>query len=132
MRRSTFALTALLAATPAHAEFDPGGAVGVYLDRVAAAARVEIAGVCASACTAKLGARDVCVRADAKLLFHAARDADGRVDALANLMLLQVYPRAIRAWAIRRGALDTERLTALSGREAIALGVRDCARDAAR
>jgi hypothetical protein len=116
----------------AAAEFDGGGRVGAYLDFVAASdaagGRVEISGVCASACTLKLGARGACVHADARLLFHAARDADGRIDRLGTLMMLHEYPAGVRAWAKRRGALESQAFTALSGMEAIALGVPDCAR----
>ena len=112
--------------------FDGGGRVDDYLDMVAAAnasgERVEIGGVCASACTMKLGARGACVYGDAQLWFHAARNGDGRVNALATLIMLQQYPRGVRAWAAARGALATVVMTRMSGAEAIALGVPDCAR----
>jgi hypothetical protein len=110
--------------------FDGGGRVGDYLDFVGSAnasgARVEIGGVCASACTMKLGARGACVYADAQLWFHAARNEDGRVNLLANLMMLQEYPYRVRAWARARGALNTTEFTTMSGVEAIALGVPSC------
>ena len=125
-------LLASLGASPAMAQFDGGGRVGDYLDLVAAtdsgAGRLEIAGVCASACTLKLGARGACVHADARLLFHAARNADGRIDRLGTLMMLHEYPARVRAWARRRGALESQDFTAMSGQEAIALGVPDCGR----
>jgi hypothetical protein len=112
--------------------FDGGGRVGDYLDWVAAAnasgKRVEIAGVCASACTMKLGARGACVYSDSQLWFHAARNEDGRVNALATLIMLQEYPRNVRAWATARGALASLAMTRMSGVEAIALGVPDCER----
>ena len=133
-----FAVVYALAGSSAHAfmgPFDGGGRVGDYLDFVAAAnargERVEIAGVCASACTMKLGARGACVYGDAELWFHAARNPDGRVNPLATLIMLQEYPRGVRAWAKARGALDTTAITAMSGVEAIALGVADCERPAA-
>jgi hypothetical protein len=112
--------------------FDGGGRVGVYLDLVAAAnasgERLEIAGVCASACTMKLGARRACVYGDSQLWFHAARNEDGRVNPLATLIMLQQYPRGVRAWATARGALASVALTRMSGVEAIALGIPDCER----
>ena len=145
-RRSRASLAALvavlgvgLAGSPAQAfvgPFDGGGRIGDYLDFVAAAnasgERVEIAGVCASACTVKLGARGACVYSGAQLLFHAARNPDGRVNRLATLMMLQEYPRGVRAWAKARGALAGVATTSMRGIEAIALGVPDCERLAAR
>ena len=126
-------ITACIIVSAHAAEFDGGGRIGDYLQLVAATeytTRIEIAGVCASACTIKLGARHACVRADARLLFHAARDASGNVDKLGTLMMLHEYPPRIRAWAKRRGALDSQDFTAMTGAEAIALGVADC--DASR
>ena len=132
-RRAAAAIFLLLSASAAIAgDFDGGGRVGDYLRWVASAnaagARVEITGVCASACTVKLGARGACVHADARLLFHAARDLDGGLDRLSALMMLQEYPRRVRAWAKSRGALDSESFTAMTGAEAISLGVPDCDR----
>ena len=131
-----FALACALSTTNAQAFgglFDGGGRVGDYLDYVGAAnatgARVEIGGVCASACTMKLGARNACVSSSAQLWFHAARNPDGRVNALATLMMLQ-NPAGIRAWARARGALESTALTTMSGAEAISLGVRSCDRPA--
>ena len=132
-----FAFVCALATTNAQAFggfFDGGGRVGDYLDYVGAAnatgARVAIGGVCASACTMKLGARNACVASGAQLWFHAARNPDGRVNALATLMMLQQYPAGIRAWARARGALESTTLTTMSGAEAISLGVRSCDRPA--
>jgi hypothetical protein len=129
-RRATAGIIAACIIAKAHAaEFDGGGRIGDYLQLVAAreyTTRIEITGVCASACTIKLGARHACVHADARLLFHAARDADGRVDRLATLMMLHEYPARIRAWAKRRSALDSQDFTAMTGAEAIALGVANC------
>lgn len=114
--------------------FDGGGRVGDYLNFVGSAnatgARVEIGGVCASACTMKLGARNACISSGAQLWFHAARNPDGRVNALATVMMLQQYPSSVRAWARARGALESTALTAMSGAEAISLGVRSCDRPA--
>ncbi len=133
MKRQTIAAVGVLVGLgsgPAAAQFDGGGRVGAYLDLVAAhdadGGRIEISGVCASACTMKLGARGACVHRDARLLFHAARDADGRIDRLGTLMMLHEYPAGVRAWARSRHALESQGLTAMSGAEAIALGVPDC------
>jgi len=132
MRRPAIAAIIVLSCSisASASNFDAGGRLGDYLDLVASAnageARVEITGVCASACTMKLGARGACVHADTRLLFHAARDADGRFDRLGTLMMLREYPRRIRAWAKSRRALDSQNFTAMSGAEAIGLGVPDC------
>lgn len=129
------AVAASLAGSHAQAyweSFDGGGRVGDYLDLVSSAnssgSRIEIAGVCASACTMKLGARNVCVNADAQLWFHAARNPDGRVNQLGTLLMEQQYPSSIRAWASRSGALVSTQFTVMSGAQAIALGVPSCQR----
>jgi len=133
-----FAIAYALSGSTAKAfgPFDGGGRVGDYLDFVGSAnasgERIEIGGICASACTMKLGARGACVYADAQLWFHAARNADGRVNALATLMMLQEYPYGVRAWARARGALESVAITTMSGAEAIALGVPNCEQSGAR
>ena len=111
--------------------FDGGGRIGDYLDVVAALnasdAPLEIEGVCASACTMKLGVKRVCIHANAQLWFHSARSPiTGNADPLANAIMMQEYPPGIRAWVERSGALQTLNLKLMSGAEAIGLGVRDC------
>jgi hypothetical protein len=130
-----FILVILSSTAPARAywvPFDGGGRVGDYLDLVASAnatgAKVEIAGICASACTLKLGARNACVHPDAHLWFHAARNRDGRINALANMIMMQRYPARVRQWALAVGALNSTSFTAMSGAQAIALGVVNCDR----
>ena len=114
-------------------DFDGGGRVDQYLDFVERAnqtgERVEIKGICASACTMKLGARGACVHADAQLWFHAARFEDGSLNDLATRVLLRNYPPRIRAWARGSGAMNSLKFTPMSGREAIALGVPRCGTD---
>ena len=129
-----FVLASTLCGGPARAwdSFDGGGVVGDYLafvDRAnASGARVEIAGVCASACTMKLGVRRACIYPDAQLWFHAARNPDGRINALGTLIMWEKYPAGVRSWAANSGALSSAQFTTLSGAQAIALGVRACAR----
>jgi hypothetical protein len=114
--------------------FDGGGMVGDYLDVVSAAdasaERVEIAGVCASACTIKLGAHNACIHADAQLWFHAARSPDGQINGLATQIMMQQYPGRIRAWVASSRALKSLEFKTMSGAQAISLGVRDCDRSA--
>ncbi len=134
-RARTFSLAVALAAlgaSPAYASgpYDGGGRIGDYLALVdqadASGAQLQIAGVCASACTMKLGARRACIRPDAELRFHAARNPDGRVNALATLLMMMKYPPHIRDWAERSGALESTAFTPMSGAQAIALGMRAC------
>ncbi len=127
-----------LCSAPAQAfgEFDGGGRVADYLDLVtstdASGGRLEISGVCASACTMKLGARGACVHSDAQLWFHAARFDDGGLNPLGNRILLRQYPERIRNWALSSGALTSLQFTTMSGAQAIAFGVPSCERTYAR
>ena len=114
---------------------DGGGNVFDYYVRALAAnyaSRVTIiAGVCASACTMKLGIQTVCVEPDATLLFHEATYS-GVHSELGTRLMLSSYPPRIRQWALRAGALDGSSPTPLSGRQAIAMGMRSCRTIAAR
>lgn len=109
--------------------FDGGGNVLAYFSRTSSvnysARQTVIAGVCASACTMKLGARNACVTPDAELLFHQA-SSNGVRSELATRIMLYAFPQRIRHWVLASGALNSSSLTALSGRQAIAMGVRAC------
>ncbi|MDR3448870.1 MAG: hypothetical protein P4M15_03835 [Alphaproteobacteria bacterium] len=109
--------------------FDGGGNIFSYLSNARAAnysaRRTVIAGVCASACTMKLSIRNACIEPDATLLFHQA-SYNGSRSELATRVMLFAYPRKIRDWVLRSGALNSTALTELSGRSAIAMGVRSC------
>ncbi|MCW2283824.1 hypothetical protein M2323_004590 [Rhodoblastus acidophilus] len=106
--------------------FDGGGNVFSYYGRARVSyARTVIAGVCASACTMKLASQNVCVEPDATLLFHQA-SYNGVRSEIATRMMLSSYPSRIRHWVMRNGALNSSALTGLSGRQAIAMGVRPC------
>jgi len=113
----------------AYRPFDGGGNVFAYFGRAHEAnfsrRRTAIAGVCASACTMKLGIRNVCIAPDATLLFHQA-SYNGVRSEIGTRMMLFSYPSRIRHWVLRTGALNSSSLTALSGRQAIAMGVRPC------
>ena len=106
--------------------FDGGGNVFDYYGRARySLGRTVIAGVCASACTMKLGSRNACVEPDATLLFHQA-SYNGYRSELATRVMLYAYPSRIRSWVLRTGALNSSSLTELSGRQAIDMGVRAC------
>lgn len=129
------AFGAVMAAAPAQAgwfdgDYDGGGSVLTYYEDVRSANlahhQVRIDGYCASACTMKLGARHACVSPDAVLMFHSARSGGGAYSAAGNTILMSVYPRAVRNWVRSHGALNSLAMTEMSGRQAIALGVRAC------
>jgi len=97
---------------------DPGGQIGPYLDRYRAlrqsGERVEIDGMCASACTMLLGsipADRICVTPRAVLEFHSAWDptASGgqETSAAGNRLLWAHYPPKIRNWIKRHGGLGS-------------------------
>ena len=71
------AVAAALAASAIARPLDSGGRIGDYIERIVSASgkRHEIRGDCMSACTLWLGHAGVCVAPDAKLWFHAPRDA---------------------------------------------------------
>jgi hypothetical protein len=129
----SLAIAAALCATPARCysePYDGGGLIFDYLARVVSAnrtgAKVEISGICASACTMKLGVRHVCIHSDAQLWFHAARNQDGGFSAVGTRLMMSEYPTRVRTWAVKSGALTSNQITMMSGAEAIMLGVANC------
>ncbi len=98
---------------------DRGGRIGDYLARYtalrASGERVEIDGLCASACTLVLGTvprQQICVTPRAVLEFHTAWDPapDGGqiADSAGNRILWSHYPTAIRRWISRHGGLRSQ------------------------
>ncbi len=95
---------------------DRGGQIGAYLARYEAlrksGERVEIDGLCASACTMLFGiipANRICVTSQAVLEFHTAWDptpsGDQIVNSEGNQILWSHYPGNIRRWISRHGGL---------------------------
>ncbi|WP_442754733.1 hypothetical protein ACNHKD_17335 [Methylocystis sp. JAN1] len=81
---------------------------------------------CRSACTLALSLPNVCVYPDAQVKFHKAYNAITReADESISAKLFASYPAAIQA---RLGYLTRE-YRILSGRELIALGMRNCEGD---
>jgi hypothetical protein len=128
-------LLLLTSLTPASATVrisdDRGGQIGDYLARYqalrASGERVEIDGVCASACTMLLGEiprNRICVTPRAVLEFHTAWDptaAGGQVaNSAGNQILWSTYPSDVRQWISRHGGLRTEILS-LRGPELAAM-----------
>jgi hypothetical protein len=98
---------------------DPGGQIGNYLARFSAlrrsGQRVEIDGMCASACTMLLGTiprNRICVTPRAVLEFHSAWDpspSGGEVASQAgNQILWSTYPSQVRHWISRHGGLRSQ------------------------
>lgn len=78
---------------------------------------------CHSACTLALSLPNVCVYPDSIFKFHQAYNLnDKQTDFGVSRQLFDSYPPAVRA---RLGTL-TRKFKVLSGKELIALGVRDC------
>ena len=97
---------------------DPGGQIGPYLDKYRAlrqsGERVEIDGLCASACTMLLGSIPsdrICVTPRAVLEFHSAWNptASGgqATSADGNRLLWAHYPPRIRSWIKKHGGLGS-------------------------
>jgi hypothetical protein len=110
---------------------DRGGQIGAYLARYEAlrkaGERVEIDGLCASACTMLFGiipANRICVTSQAILEFHTAWDptASGGqiVNTEGNQILWSHYPENIRHWISRHGGLR-EQVIYLRGHELTAM-----------
>jgi hypothetical protein len=136
MRARTAAAATLLmmSLAPASAALriadDRGGQIGNYLARYQAlkksGERIEIDGICASACTMLLGiipANRICVTSQAVLEFHTAYDptpSGQAVNAEGNQILWAHYPENIRRWIGRHGGLQ-EQILYLRGAELSAM-----------
>jgi hypothetical protein len=125
------AMGALQASAAVLIQGDNGGQIGDYLQRYQAlrqsGERVEIDGVCASACTLLLGTIPqgrVCVTPRAVLEFHGAWDptpSGGQVaNSAGNRILWSTYPARVRRWIRRHGGLGSH-IIALRGRELAAM-----------
>lgn len=98
---------------------DPGGQIGNYLAKFRAirlsGERVEIDGVCASACTMLLGTiprNRICVTPRAVLEFHSAWDptpfGEETASQAGNRILWSTYPSQVRKWISRHGGLSSQ------------------------
>lgn len=112
-------ITAVPAGSATRIYDDRGGQIGPYLDKYRAlrqsGERVELDGLCASACTMLLGSipRDrICVTPHAVLEFHSAWNptADGgqTSSSAGNRLLWAHYPPRIRTWIKRHGGLGSQ------------------------
>jgi hypothetical protein len=85
---------------------------GMVANSPGSSGRIVIDGVCASACTMKLGGRNACAEPDGTLLFHQASYNSLRSE-LATRVMLYSYPSRIRQWVLRTDALNSSALTEL-------------------
>jgi len=113
--------------------FSPGGLVDTFAHRVAEAGHVEIRGVCASACTMFLGARDVCVTRDSRFMFHAAfakpsTEFRGPRSAEGTAILMAYYPLRLRLYLYTLGGLTIHERW-LTGDDLIAMGAARACKD---
>lgn len=137
MKLAATVLAALLSTMSLHAAGavriagDGGGQIGAYLQRYqmlrATGERVEIDGVCASACTMLLGTIPhdrICVTSRAVLEFHGAWDptpSGGEApNSAGSRILWSTYPEPVRRWIVRHGGLGP-RIIALRGRALAAM-----------
>lgn len=128
---AVLATLTLNAADAVRIQGDNGGQIGSYLQRFrvlrASGDRVEIDGVCASACTMLLGTiprERICVTPRAVLEFHGAWDPTPNGGQTPNgagsRILWSTYPGRVRRWIARHGGLGP-RIIALRGRELAAM-----------
>lgn len=119
----------VLSGAPAQADvrvqYDPGGHIGSYYDRLqqirASGERVVIDGPCMSACTLVLGMLPpgrVCATDKAVLGFHQAWYTDGRTrspSTEATRFLVSHYPSRVRSWIAQHGGLTPKMLLMRGG-----------------
>ena len=110
---------------------DMGGNVFDYLSGIDTAdathKQIKITGWCASACTLKLGANDVCIYRNATLYFHESYDPKTNLRSeLGTYLMFSEYPPKIQEWVTKHNALNHRYLTSMSGKKAISLGIKEC------
>lgn len=114
---------------------DPGGDLMSYVAKVQAlqqsGRRVEIRGVCDSACTMLLSV--ACVSPNARLGFHGPSSGvygialpPAEHDYWARVMASH-YPPQLANWYMQSAQHQILRMISISGREAIRLGATPCA-----
>lgn len=107
---------------------DHGGNLMSYQLEYSLYEKIAIEGECDSACTLALGHKDnVCVTPNARLGFHSAywptkKGGRGKTSFIGTTALWNAYPAAVQK---ELGGLFPK-IRYLSGRQLIALGVRQC------
>lgn len=87
---------------------------------------IEIRGLCASACTMYLGAREVCVAPSSTFMFHGAftdeRDPAHSQSPEGSRFMMTFYPEPLRRWIAAQGGLTVHEIW-VHGFDLIRLGV---------
>lgn len=116
-------------------DLDLGGNIGrrtSEMDAIRGAGqRVEIRGICASACTMYLGLESTCVSRGARLRFHGPSFPGRKLskpafDTMSGLMAA-AYPEPLRGWFMAQGRHRIRGYHTVRGAELIGMGVRECA-----
>jgi hypothetical protein len=115
---------------------ETGGRVDYHWLRFTDLARggeeVEVRGRCPSACTlvvAVIPEKRICFGKDARLAFHQARYADGRLDVHGTQWMLDRYPAPIKKWLESRELPlgGTNKFLVLFAPDLWGMGYRRCA-----
>lgn len=115
---------------------DLGGSIAARLDIIAqfrrSGSRIEIRGVCASACTMLLALPNTCVARTARLQFHGPSSQyygialpPSEFDYWSRVMA-DHYPAAIKQWFLTKARYTTIGAITITGAEASRLGARPC------
>ena len=113
---------------------DRGGVISSRSSRVeslrSSGRRVEIRGVCLSACTMMLGAGNICVDPNATLGFHGPTSYGRRLQPQDfeywSQEVARHYSPALRSWYLNTARHRTSGYHKLSGRDLIRMGYRQC------
>lgn len=109
---------------------DPGGSVTERMRTVellrSANAKVEIEGLCISACTMLLSLENACVKPYTLFGFHSASQGFGEISPFGNAIISMFYPEKIRQWVEETKALSSLDLTPMTAERAWELGVKKC------
>lgn len=110
--------------------YDLGGSIADRLNEMQHLDKVEILGICASACTLYLGLPKTCVSEDAQLGFHSP-STKLKTPLLrpdwenATQLMAKHYPKALAKWFLETARFSTD-VIYLSGKDVIELGVKPC------
>lgn len=112
---------------------DPGGSVTERMRTIellrSANAKVEIDGLCISACTMLLSLENACVKPYTIFGFHSASQGFGEMSPFGNAIISMFYPPAIMKWVEETKALSSLDLTPMTAERAWELGVKKCDTD---
>jgi hypothetical protein len=131
--------TLTVVASVAHAEtsdrYSAGGAYKPYQEAIqrnnASGELFRIRGSCASNCTLFLGLSNVCVKRNARLLFHAGHERDNpkAISAAATQRMLAAYNGKLRQYVVANGYMEKQSFSSIAGARIIdEFGYKECPR----